>query len=236
MGVRFEGDALVWGTRRIKPSVRKFGDMVPVLMHPNTDTELDPETPTYFMYRGPEQFGHVRYDVTRIPPIGLCGEFNKTFGHMHPMSKKGAYWPEMYEVLEGSAHFVLQKVDQLGVSDAVLLMAKKGECFMVPPGYGHVTINPGKPDLVMGNLVSDLFDSDYSMFPARQGACIYETSDSKVVRNKNYGSTFEIRQLRAAEFSRAYGCYAPFDGSDLLSVAKKKPEALEFLVKPETFY
>jgi len=120
------------------------------------------------------------------------------------------------------------------VQDAVLLAAKKGECLLIPPGYGHVTINAGKQELLLGNLVSGDFSADYSQFLRMRGGCVYEMSDGKLVKNKNYGGDFELRQLGAVEFSSAYGKYAPFKKGLLAAV--KKPEDIEFLKKPEQFY
>ena len=235
MGFSFDSDILVFEGQRFTPSVRKLADMRPVLAFPSKDCPLPPDTPTYFMYREVARFGHVRYDVTMIPALDLCGEHNKTLGHSHPKSPKGAFYPEAYEILEGKAHIFLQKVSQLGVEDAVMLSAEKGDCLLVPPGYGHISVNPGKKDLVMANLVSDAFQSDYAHYILRRGGCFYETSDGKIMRNKNYGSGFDLRKDSAVEFSSAFGCFAPFRKHSLLSATKDYAN-IEFLVKPETFY
>lgn len=235
MKVDFSGDTLLYNKKEIKPSIRKFSEMRPVLAYPEKDTDVEPELPTYYMYREADRFGAIRYDVTKIPSLDLCGERNKTFGHVHPQNKKGTGWPEVYEVIEGEAHFLLQRVGQMGVTDAVLLHAKAGDCFLVPPGYGHVTINPGKRDLVMGNLVAELFSADYSMFASRRGGCFYETLKGEFIRNTNYGTDFELRKEDARKFSDAFGVYAPFSKCDLVTAAKKK-ENIEFLEKPEQFY
>jgi len=231
---KFDEESLEFSGRKIKPSVRRLVEMVPVLATPKKNTDLATDSPTYYMYRDVAHFGKIRYDVTRILALDLCGEKNKTLGHVHPRSAKGTPWSEVYEVLSGEAHFLLQKVSQLGVQDAVLLSAKKGECLLIPPGYGHVTINAGKRDLVLGNLVSSDFDADYSQFLRMRGACYYEMHDDKLVKNKNYGGDFELRQLRAVDFSSAFGTYAPFKKG--LFEAVKKPEDIEFLKKPELFY
>lgn len=231
---KFDNDSLEFSGRKIKPSVRRLSDMMPVLAAPEKEAGLEPDAPTYFMYRQVAHFGKIRYDVTRILALDLAGERNKTLGHVHPRSPKGAPWPEVYEVLSGEAHFLLQKVSQLGVQDAVLLAAKKGECLLIPPGYGHVTINAGKRELVLGNLVSSDFDADYSQFLRMRGGCYYEMADGKLVRNKNYGDGFELRQLRAVDFSSSYGTYAPFRNGLLEAV--KNPADIEFLRKPEMFY
>lgn len=231
---KFDDESLEFSGRKIKPSVRKLVDMMPVIANPKKDTGLATGSPTYYMYRDVAHFGKIRYDVTRILSLDLCGERNKTLGHVHPRSPKGTPWSEVYEVLSGEAHFLLQKVTQLGVEDAVLLSAKKGECLLIPPGYGHVTINAGKRDLVLGNLVSSDFDADYSQFLRMRGGCYYEMHDGKLVKNRNYGGDFELRELRAVEFSSAFGTYAPFKKGLLEAV--KKPEDIEFLRKPEMFY
>jgi len=231
---KFDDGTLEFGGKEVKPSVRTLSDMRPVLAHPGAESKLAPGTPTYFMYREVAKFGKIRYDVTRIPALDLCGELNKTLGHVHPKSPKGAPWPEVYEVLSGEAHFLLQKVSQLGVEDCALLSAKKGECLLIPPSYGHVTINAGKRELVLGNLVSDDFSADYSQFLRLRGGCYYEMAGGKLARNSNYGRDFELRQLRAVDFSSAYGTYAPFRKGLLEAV--KKPENIEFLKKPEQFY
>jgi len=235
MGISFEGDSLLFGGKRIAPDIRTFGQMRPVLCKPDSKTSLSPDSPTYFMYRGAEEFGSVRYDITRIPPLDLCGERNKTFGHSHPKSRSGTAYPEIYEVLQGSAHFLLQKVSQLGVADAALLSAIKGDKLLIPPGYGHVTINAGKGELLLANLVCSQFSSDYSLFAHQRGACFYEMKDGKLVRNKNYGADFELRKGTAAKFSSSFGCFAPFAKQSLLSAAADHKN-IEFLEKPETFY
>ena len=233
--LKFDKDALVYEGKRIAPSIRTLGQMRQVLAYPEKDEDLPADMPLYFMYRQAEKFSAIRYDITRITAREVCGEFNKTFGHAHPKSPAGTPWSEVYEILEGEAHFLLQKVSQLGVEDAVLLSAKKGDRFIIPPGYGHVTVNPGKKELLMANLVSGGFEADYSMFAQRRGACFYELAGGKLLKNKNYGEGFEIRRATAVKFSSAFGCFAPFAKKSLLEAAKDRRN-IEFLERPETFY
>ncbi|MCX8174760.1 MAG: hypothetical protein N3E51_00965 [Candidatus Micrarchaeota archaeon] len=235
MEYAFEGAQLAFGGKKFSPSVRTFSQMREVLAFPERDCGLLPDAPLYYMYRQVKRFSSLRYDITRILPVNLCGERNKTFGHAHPPSKDGAAWSELYEVLSGSCHFLLQKVSQLGVEDAVLLSAKKGDCFIVPPGYGHVTINAGRKELVMANLVCDGFEADYSLFSHRRGACFYELYSGKIVKNKNYGTGFFLRRMDAARFSRRYGVFAALEGKSILEAAKNFSD-IEFLEKPHLFY
>jgi glucose-6-phosphate isomerase len=73
----------------------------------------------------------IRFDSTVIPPREICGEFIKTKGHFHPDNPSGTGYPEIYEVLAGEAHYLIQNQD---CSDVVMIMARTGEIVDVPPG------------------------------------------------------------------------------------------------------
>ena len=183
------------------PEIRTAEDMAPVLADPSCR-----ETgPLYFMYRDlaltPEDRGwleenRLRYDITVMISRELCGELAKTKGHYHPPSPAGIRYPEIYEVLEGTAHYLLQKRD---LSDIVMVHAKQGDLVVVPPGYGHVTINPGRSELVMANLVSSAFSSEYGDYERLRGGAYYELSGGRVVRNPTYPEIPLLRICRASE-------------------------------------
>ncbi len=144
------------------------------------DGDCPSSGPLYFMYRSLARTGadrlwleenRIRYDLTVIPPATLCNEFVKTKGHYHPENPAGTGYTELYQVIAGQAHYLLQKED---CSDAVVVRAAAGDVVLIPPGYGHVTINPTDEELVMVNLVSDSFASVYAPFEGLRGAAFYE--------------------------------------------------------------
>ena len=234
-GLEFDMDTLIFKNGRVEPRTRTMGAMLPVVAYPEKMPDGMDDEVTYYMYREVDRVGSIRYDITRILSLDLCSEMNKTFGHVHPVSKSGTPWSEVYEVLSGTAHFLLQKAVGGGIGDALLLTAKKGDCLLIPPGYGHVTINTGKEDLLLANLVSDGFEADYSAYSQRRGACFYEMLDGKIVKNEaHYGSQFELRKMSAVKFSSQFGCFKPFAKAGLMEVAKD-PKSIEFLDKPELF-
>ncbi len=235
MGLDFDNGTLIYEGKLFAPSIRTFSQMKPVLAQKEKCGKLSPGTPLYYMYRTVHKFGTIRYDITRIPSFDLCGEFNKTYGHSHPPSPSGGHYPEAYEVLEGAAHFLIQRADAGGkVSEALLLSAKKGDCFLVPPGFGHVTINPTKKELVLANLVSESFQSDYSLYEKKRGACFYEMKGGEIVKNKNYPEKIVLRKEDAVEYCSQFSCFSPFKGKSLLWAARAASQ-LEFLEKPEKF-
>ncbi|WP_165077869.1 glucose-6-phosphate isomerase family protein [Methanogenium sp. MK-MG] len=186
-----------------EPSLRTVGDMAGVLAAP--DGELDPATPLYYMYRDLAMSAddrdilsrqNLRYDITVIPPAVLGGEYVKTKGHYHPDSPSGIGYPELYQVLSGEAHFLLQRKD---LSDVVAVAASAGEFVMIPPGYGHVSINPGEEVLVMANLVSTRFESEYALYEEMQGGAFYGMEKNGWEKNPRYLAASPFREQSARD-------------------------------------
>ena len=179
------------------PSVRTIEDMRSVLYFPAAHFDK----PLYFMYREVSrnetdrrwmQSHSLRYDITIIPPANLGGEYVKTKGHYHPENTAGIGYPELYEVLEGSAHFLLQTKT---LNDIVLIEARQGDIICIPPGYGHVTINPSLDEtLTMANLVSTAFSSEYAFFDTMHGAAYYELTGGVIKKNPAYPDIPPLRR------------------------------------------
>ncbi|MEI7424708.1 MAG: glucose-6-phosphate isomerase family protein [Candidatus Staskawiczbacteria bacterium] len=168
--------------------IRKLNDMREVLADKDF-ARNSPDAELYFMYRGIKTNGELRYDETVLAPKMLGSEFNKTKGHYHI----GAY-PEIYMVLGGTAIYLLQKKNDAGeIEDVYAVTVKAGECAIMPPFYGHVTINPSETEeLKMANWISDNCKSDYAPFVEKQGACYYYTKEGWT-KNDNYKNTPELR-------------------------------------------
>ena len=182
----------VLGIKLTDPDLRTGADMQSV-MHNQKNCTLDSEFVCYEMYRDryvTEQ-DHtwfkehaLRYDVTVIFAHILCGEYNKTKGHYHPICSNGMTYPELYEVISGKAIYLLQKTD---LSDIIAVYAEAGEAVLIPPDYGHVTINPSASEpLVMVNVVSSRFASIYGDYEERIGAAYYYLSDKTFIQNNAY--------------------------------------------------
>ena len=163
--------------------------------------------PLYFMYRDLARSERdrawlvsnaIRYDMTIIPPGLLNGEYVKTKGHYHPPAPSNGAYPELYQVLAGTAHFLLQ---HRGLDDVAVVSADAGEIVMIPPDYGHVSINPGTEDLVMANLVSTAFESEYGEIEIMHGAAYYEFEGQRWEKNPHYSEVPPIRFLEAGDLN-----------------------------------
>jgi glucose-6-phosphate isomerase len=104
----------------------------------------------------------LRYDLVMIYPGLINGEYKKTSGHMHkkPDVLKTGY-PEIYEVLCGTAMFMLQKSENGLVKEFFAVQTEAGEKILIPPGYEHATVNIGLSPLVFTDLISVKAENEY---------------------------------------------------------------------------
>jgi len=190
-----------------KFSTRKKSDLAEVLADKSIALSVDP---AYFMYRNVRLAGDeaelrergLRFDLTVIPPGMLGKEYTKTLGHYHPQKPGTAYYyPELYYVVSGQASYVLQRrVAEDRVDDVILARVAAGNAVVMPPNYGHVTVNELNEPLVMANWVDTSFESEYENYERRQGAAYYlenEFGSAKPVANNNYINLPKIREMKS---------------------------------------
>jgi len=224
---------LGWEGDLPQPAVRTIEEMRPVLAEPSCGYD----NPLYFMYRDLAKSDadwswlhrhNLRYDLTVIPPADLCGEWVKTKGHYHPDNPARVGYPEIYEVLEGSAHYLLQSRT---LDDVVMISAQAGDLVIIPPGYGHISINPSPDEtLVMANIVSNGFESEYGEYETLHGAAYYERISGKLIKNPYYPAVPPVRHIGPGCGTGKYRvCKGP-----LYSLIGNE-DALAFLNKPEEF-
>ncbi len=231
--LNIESKKLLCNGSEVPFSVRRLGDMSPVLLSANLINKNNRDDVLYYMYRAaglsvnPTIFEahNMRYDVTMMVNYNLGKEFNKTFGHYHPLAENDLSYPEIYELLYGEAMYVLQakQGDEYKVR---LVRAKKGDRIIMPPNYGHITVNVGNGPLVEANLVSSKFKSDYMPIKDMGGGAVYVLNDNNIVVNKNY-SNVSIGYFEEPEE------LAFLDNSkSLYDEYIAHPEHFEFLEKP----
>ncbi|MFH1257576.1 MAG: glucose-6-phosphate isomerase family protein, partial [Candidatus Micrarchaeota archaeon] len=204
-------ELLVQGAKH-KVDVRTVRQMLDVVYDPLMARRMDFHKPLYYMFRDVKrqedsallENSSIRYDITVVPPIMIGQEYNKTYGHYHELATQKLTYPELYEVLYGEALYVVQ-LRQSTVSNEVLKVylvhAKAGEKVLIPPNFGHVTINPSKTEpLVMANLVEAKFRSEYILYRQKKGAAMYVLEHEKL-KNRNYHQ-FPFEEVEAKQFDR----------------------------------
>lgn len=225
---------------KTSPDIRYLKELKPVLYE---ETSLPDNFEIYYMYRDvckPRNRAimtraNLRYDLTVIPSLLIGKEYIKTLGHYHPLvGNSNLTYPEIYEVLNGTAHFLLQKVDTVKVENITLVEAKSGEKIIIPPNYGHVTINPCMETLVMSNMVGRDFSSIYQPIIEMRGAAYYElfiNGKIEYVKNARYAHVPPLKReklvsLKAFNLREDKPIYESFEDD---------PRVFDFLVHPDRF-
>jgi len=140
-------------------------------------------------------------------------------------------------VIFGEAYYLLQKLgpNKRTVEDFIIVRAKAGDKVIIPPDYGHVTINPLKDPLVMSNLVSTLFKSDYQYYKEHKGAAYYVINEQKqpekIIPNPNYGEDIPPPKEAKPKSLSALG----IDNSPMYGQFAKNPGRFRWLNEPEKF-
>ena len=229
--------------KKFKPDVRELEDIGDVVYDKEwlkTASNLE----LYYMYRdlAENELDHLkiidndlRYDITVFFPVMLGKEFNKTLGHDHPIVPGTSItYPELYEVLEGEAIFLLQDSHDEDIKDVFAVRAKKGDKVIILPNYEHLIINPTDKELKTCNWLCRNFGSNiYKPFRARHGFCYYAIKDGseiKWIKNENYE---KIPDLRFEEPNKFYN----FDLEKDQPIYKlvNTLEKLNFLAEPQKY-
>lgn len=194
------------GVTAPKPEARYLKDLEPVLLYPHQGKA----DVAYLMYRGTGleadqkavREASLRYDITVIFPGTVGSEYIKTFGHYHPRIP-GRPWtyPEVYQVLYGRAHFLLQRGGEIDgqILDFAVADFEAGDILIIPPFYGHATVNPGSVPLVLANWVAREFTSIYDPIRLRKGMAYYDVEhkgQSIFMPNDSYESHPRPRLLK----------------------------------------
>lgn len=228
---------LKFGGRTIKPEVRRIGDMEGVIHDKDWLRSSNKDRILYYMYRDcwkeedkeTIDDNNLRFDITVIPPYKLGQEFVKTKGHYHAVCTDDLTYPEVYEIMQGRAHILMQKRGENGIDDAVLVEAKTSEKVVIPPNYGHITINPTQEPLKMSNWISRDAVSLYKPIKEKRGGAYFETSDG-FIKNSSYNSLPALRTEEAPDLSEIH-----LKNDIPLYHLVKRPDNLRFLNYPERY-
>lgn len=224
------------------PDIRRRQEMSGVLY----DRQAGEIDELYYMYRDMALAGDraairqkgLRYDLTVIVPGTLGGEYIKTAGHYHPEKPgTGLTYPEVYEVLHGRAHYLLQRLhpEVPGQIDSVILIAAKpGDKVLIPPHYGHITINPGEDYLIMSNWVAREFSSIYEPVQKAGGGAyfeLYTDEGPEFLANPGYSDLPPLQRCPVTAVPQLN----LITGFPLYRLFLENREALDFLLFPENY-
>jgi glucose-6-phosphate isomerase len=141
-------------------------------------------------------------------------------------------YPEVYEVIDGEIEYLLQtRPDAEGNVDVIVVSAVAGDKVIVPPNYGHISINKGESIAVSSNLqFRDLpATADYEVLKTFGGGALYLT-DSGWENNSQY----TVRSLRKVTPRDKFE-WGIEKGKPLYTSFTESPEKFDFLVHPQNY-
>ena len=176
-------------------AVRMLSDMNILFRDLETDFE---DEPLYYMMDGVCYSEHkdlfdknnLKYEYTVLLPKLIAGEYLKTHGHIHYVKdcpNKGMM--EMMEVVHGKGYFLLFLPGNNGFN-ITIVEVKRGDRFIVPKQYYHLTINVGNEPFIFSDIISQSTGGDYNLLKQKQGAPLLVFKDNaggfRYEWNKNY--------------------------------------------------
>ncbi len=228
------GDDIV----EVEPVAKKTEALKTVLMDPEGQ---GPEE-MFYAYRGVMhkadlamlESHDLRHDIIVIPPGKVGKEYAKTTGHGHALVPGSTHtYSEIYFVLQGTAHYLCQKIrhgdnGKPQVLDAFCIVANAGDVVFIPPDYDHFTINAGDGTLIVGNWAGTNYKQTYDAIGACQGACYYLVDEGGTLvaqSNEHYKVSGELAFCEP-DYSLADGFQK---GSRPYSTVVDNPQYFEYL-------
>lgn len=226
------------------PAIRTIYQMAAVLL----DKKIQEPEELYYMYRDIYRDSdrsilerhNLRYDVTVIKPFYLGKEFMKTAGHYHPGD-----FGELYEVVFGQCFCLLQRPnlrDPRIIEEVIFVEAVAGQKIVIPPGFGHILINPGPEYLVTSNWVSSCFESRYELYRKAQGAAYFVTTSNRaseatpylkimarIIKNPYFKKVANINFAQPVREIKAFGL---IEDNPMYNLINHNPKVLDFLNHP----
>lgn len=183
-----------------------------------------------------------RYDITAIMPGTVNQEYKKTSGHYHGYIDSQTYtYPEIYEVLNGEVIFFLQKVgnfdkeeEEPKVEEIKAVHVRAGQAIIIPPFYGHCSVNVGESVLYFSNIAVVSCPMHYAPMKRKHGLGYYaleHDTELKFAVNPYYA---QVPKLQLVEPSDCPELGITF-GKPVYQEFVSHPEKFEFLRNPKPF-
>ncbi len=185
------------------------------------------------------------YDITVIAPGTFNGECKKTSGHYHGWNPEHTNtYGEVYEVLSGTALFVLQKSPDFEenpegahIEDVILVKVPAGQTLLVPPNYGHCSVNIGDGPLVFSNVAYTPCPVIYDSVKAHHGMAYYIFKDADGNLDVRLNPTYVGIDVPEPKFATVHD--DPTLGIDFTRGAYRNfvenPDAFDHLPHPDAY-
>ncbi|MCK5140931.1 MAG: hypothetical protein KAQ70_01950 [Candidatus Heimdallarchaeota archaeon] len=166
--------------------------------------EIGEDLEVYRTYEGirkiqdKELWENIKYSIVVLQSGQIDGWYFNTLGYYRSFAENGYRYPEIFQLAEGYAEFLLQqsRENHKQVKDVVVIRMQKHDILVIPPSYGVTIINPSDKIAIISRLrASDAVEVKES-FHETKGSCYYRLAEGKWDYNSDYE---EIPNLRLGE-------------------------------------
>lgn len=235
--ISIDGNNLIYNKAifPIEPKTRSYEDAKDVYLEKNAKNQ-----DLYYMYRYFEgdkakifEENKSEYDITVLKNGKIGPEPIKTVGHYHSnVPEAEISYPEVYEVIAGEITYLLQsKPSKDDKVDVIIIEAKTGDKIVVPPNYGHVSINRGNSVAISSNIQRrDLpASADYNTLAKTNGAALYYDGKDWA---ENYNYQIASCQIVHPKDKPEWGLEK---NKPLYTSFTESPEKFKWLIEPQCF-
>lgn len=179
--------------------------------------------------------------ITVINRGTMNGECRKNSGHYHGVSEGHVLpYPEVYEILQGKAAFILQKStnfdseEELKVDDVKLVILETGEKLVVPAWYAHCAINIGDEPMAFYNLAAKNTPLFYDPITKKHGFSYYILKENDIliaIQNANYNNLPQLKVVKPG-YDEKLGI---IEGKSVFAQFAEDPDIFRYLDHPEEY-
>ena len=145
-----------------------------------------------------ELWNDITYSLVVLQSGQLNGNYFNTIGYYRSFAENGYCYPEIFQLAEGYAEFLLQqpRENHEQVKDVVVIRLQKYDILVVPPSYGVTIINPSDKKTIISRIRASDAEEIKEPFHNTKGGCYSRFAERKWDYNPNYD---EIPNLRLGE-------------------------------------
>jgi glucose-6-phosphate isomerase len=145
-----------------------------------------------------EFWDNIRFDLIVVSSGNLGEEFVKTIGYYRSYADNEYRYPEIYQLVEGYAEFVLQQQGEnhAKIKDVIMIRTQKQDLVAIPPSYGVTIINPSQKKTILARIRAADAEELSDDYKKSRGECYYKIKAGRWEYNNNYE---EIPELRLGE-------------------------------------
>lgn len=145
-----------------------------------------------------ELWDKIRFDVIIIQSGKINNNYKSTLSYYRSIADNGYNYPEIYQIGEGYAEFLLQQPGEKHeqVKDAIIIRAQKFDVMVIPPIYGLSIINPSEKKTILARIRASEAKEITEEFTKTKGTCYRRREGGRWDYNEYYE---EIPQLRLGE-------------------------------------